>query len=55
MLFSRAVALGYYIARGLSQALPTVDLGYEIHQANAFNVSTNHPGIFVVLLMFKLL
>lgn len=41
MLFSRTLGLGYYIVRGLSQELPTVDLGYEIHQANDFNVSSH--------------
>jgi len=40
MLFPRNIALplSYYIVQGLSQGLPTVDLGYEIHQANSFNV-----------------
>jgi len=40
MFFPRNIVLplGYYIVRGLSQGLPTVDLGYEIHQANSFNV-----------------
>src|SRR5579871_5605947 len=39
MLFPRKIALplSYYILQGFSQELPTVDLGYQIHQANSFN------------------
>jgi len=54
MLFPRNIVLplGYYIVRALSQGLPTVDLGYEIHQANSFNVCRSrfmHKNVLTVL------
>lgn len=54
MFFPRNIALplGYYIVRGLSQELPTVDLGYEIHEANSFYVRRSrlmHENILTVL------